>query len=353
MKFIHLIAFIFIFVFSCKEDKQQSINSTTIAVGKMPALAKDANDNMHVVYGSGDSLLYVYSNDKGNTFSQPVVIDTLQGLVASATRGPQIAATKNFIVVIAVNKEGNIFSYTKAQSGKWLRTAKVNDEAEVDKEGFLGLSSDGDNNLFSIWTDLRGNQRNKIFGARSTDAGATWQKNRLVYASPDSTICECCKPSVAMQGSHVYVMFRNWLQGTRDLYLIQSENAGESFGEAKKLGNGSWKFNACPMDGGGLAIAANAVAQTVWRREDKIYAAQPGEGEKFLGEGKGCTIETISGKNIYAWSDKDENIICVLPNNSQIIVGKGILPLLKFAGDDKVVCIWQQDNRIKKAIIKS
>jgi len=348
-----LIAFACTIVFiACKESMPNDDNVKTIAAGHMPSLAKDTNDHfLHMVYGSGDSLMYVYSNDGGESFSKPVLVDTFANLVASATRGPQITATKNGAAIIAVNTNGNIFSFIQNTTGEWIRTAKVNDEDEIDKEGFSGLSSDGNNNLFAIWTDLRGDKHNKIYGAKSTAGGQTWERNILVYVSPDSNICECCKPSVAMQGSNVYVMFRNWLDGNRDLFLIQSSNGGESFGNAKKLGNGSWKLNACPMDGGGLAIAANGVPQTVWRRQTKIYTARPDEPEQEIGEGKGCSIETIKDKNAYVWSDENKNIVCFLPDNSQKILGKGILPLLKYMGDDKVVCVWQEDDLIKRAVV--
>lgn len=123
---------------ACKEAKQQDAGVRTIASGQMPALAKDANNKIHLVYGSGDSIMYCYSQDKGNSFSAPVLIDTLTGLVASATRGPQIALTKEGIAIIAVNNDGNIFSFTKDQSGTWTRSAKVNDIDDVNKEAFQG-----------------------------------------------------------------------------------------------------------------------------------------------------------------------------------------------------------------------
>ena len=43
-----------------------------------------------------------------------------------------------------------------------------------------------------------------------------------------------------VRGENVYVMFRIWLHGNRDLHLIQSVNGGESFGEVKRLGDYSW-----------------------------------------------------------------------------------------------------------------
>src|SRR5678816_3462823 len=131
----------------------------------------------------------------------------------------------------------------------------------------------------------------------------------MIYASPDTTVCECCKPSVAMKGNEVYVMFRNWLNGNRDLYLVHSSDGGNTFGQAQKLGNESWALNGCPMDGGGLVINKNGNPETVWRRHNKIYASEPGKPEKEIGEGRNCTIESVNGKNVYAWTETGEVII--------------------------------------------
>ncbi len=99
-------------------------------------------------------------------------------------------------------------------------------------------------------------------------------------------------------------MFRNFLNGNRDLYLIKSYDRGNTFGQAQKLGNGNWKLDGCPMDGGGLAINENKVPQTVWRREGEIYTAAPGEPEKEIGAGRNCSIETINNKNVFTWTEK-------------------------------------------------
>ncbi|TKK69929.1 exo-alpha-sialidase [Ilyomonas limi] len=323
---------------------------TVIAAGQMPSITKDSHQNIHVVYGSGDSILYTFSNDKGASFAASQLISILPGLVDYATRGPQIAATNNGVVVIAVNKQGNIFSYIKNTAGKWTKASKVNDTDTTNKEGFLGLSSDSEHTLFAIWLDVRGTHHNQVYGARSVDGGKSWQKNVLIYASPDGHVCECCKPSVAIQGNNVFVMFRNWLQGNRDLYLVQSTNGGQTFGNAQKLGNGNWQLNACPMDGGGLAINDKGVAETVWRRENTIYACEPGKAEIALGIGKGCSIATVNNKNVYAWS-AGGNITCLLPDGTAKVIGKGALPLLKSVSNDAVVCIWENNKQIESSVL--
>lgn len=348
MKLIFPVLLYLVFLFSCQDEKTD-VGSTTIAAGQMPNIAKDNSGNIHLVYGNGDSIFYSFSSDRGKSFSAPALISILPKLAASHTRGPQIAATSNGLAVTACNDLGDIFSFIKDQSGNWSQTARVNDKDTVAKENLMALSADG-NNAFAIWLDLR-DRHNKIFGAKSTDGGKTWSKNIMVYASPDTTVCECCKPSVAVKGNNVYVMFRNWLDRNRDLYLIQSSDGGQTFGQVQKLGNGSWALKGCPMDGGSIVIDKNGNPETVWNRKGTIYACEPGKEEKKLGEGRSCTMESVNGKNVYAWVE-DGNIVVMKPQGMKKSLGKGQLPVLKAVNNEHVLCVWENDKQIHKAVLE-
>ena len=62
--------FICISIFiECKESKPVDVTEKIIAAGQMPAITKDGADNIQLVYGSGDSIMYASSNDKGVSFS--------------------------------------------------------------------------------------------------------------------------------------------------------------------------------------------------------------------------------------------------------------------------------------------
>jgi hypothetical protein len=337
-----------VFFLAADKEKNSASTDVIIAHGQMPNIVIDNREKINLVYGLGDSIMYSYSSDKGKTFASPVLISELPGLAASHTRGPQIAFTKNGLLVTACINSGNIFSYKTDASGKWYQTSRVNDVDTVAKENLMALSADG-NNAFAVWLDLR-DKHNKIYGAGSTDGGKTWSRNKLVYASPDATVCECCKPSVVVKGNSVYVMFRNWLKGNRDLYLIQSTNNGNTFGKAEKLGNGSWALNGCPMDGGSLAIGKKGNLQTVWNRKGTIYACEPGKNETELGKGRSCTLETVNGKNIYAWVENGE--VVVLKPGGKEVLGKGQLPLIKAVDNDHVLCVWENGKQIHKALIE-
>jgi hypothetical protein len=334
---------------SCKEQNSAKSSDSIIAEGQMPNLVKDNSGNLHLVYGKGDSIMYAYSEDRGKSFSTPSLLSILPELAASHTRGPQITAPTNGLIVTACTNSGNIYSFRKDASGKWSQPARVNDVDTVAKENLMTLSADGEN-AFAVWLDLR-DKHNKIFGAKSSDGGKTWSKNIMIYASPDTTVCECCKPSVAMNGNNVNVMFRNWLNGNRDLYLIQSSNGGTTFGQALKLGIGSWALNGCPMDGGSVVINKGGNPQTVWNRKGTIYACEPGKQENELGKGRGCTMETVNGKNIYAWVENGE-VVVLKPQGIKKVLGKGSLPVLKAVNDEQVLCVWENDKQIHKSVLE-
>jgi hypothetical protein len=350
MKYINALVFILYALTSCSGSKGQIKDDLTVASGQMPALTKDKAGNIHVVYGSGDSILYSFSSTKAASFSRPTLITVLPHAYTFATRGPQIATTENGLVVTASTSLGDIHSFYKKGSGAWAEGAKVNDVDTIAKEGLMGLTSDGDN-VFAAWLDLRGNKKNKIYSARSADGGKTWLKNVLVYASPDTTVCECCKPSVILKENNVYVMFRNWLGGNRDMYLAHSDNGGTSFAQPQKLGVGSWKLEGCPMDGGGIALNKSGEVQSVWRREDKIFSTTPGMPEKEIGKGKTCTIESVNNKNVYAWVE-DGNIVVLKPRGQKKILGKGGQPILKAINNEHVLCVWENDKQIHASVME-
>lgn len=344
------VIFIAFILSGCATKKPIPKTDFLIANGQMPNIVKDNKGTLHLVYGSGDSLMYTFSSNFGNSFSSPSLIAVIPNLAASHTRGPQIASLNGSLVVITCNSAGNIFSFRKEGIKAWQPSNKVNDIDTTAKENLIALS--GDNNIaYAVWLDVRANGKNKIYGSKSIDGGKTWLKNMMVYTSPDSTVCECCKPSVLVAGNNINVMFRNWINGNRDMYLIQSVDGGSSFKAVQKLGNDSWKLNGCPMDGGGLAINKNGEINTVWRRQEKIFTAIPGKPENQIGTGKGCTIETMNGENIYAWTEKSE-VIILRPDGKKTIMGKGNSPIIKSLDDKNVLCIWENNKQIHGSVIE-
>ncbi|UFH52911.1 sialidase family protein [Spirosoma sp. KNUC1025] len=320
--------------------------SRQIGKGIHPAVATDAAGGVHVVFGRGSLIFYTASRD-GETFSMPVRVDSVVGLHLGASRGPQIAATAQSVVITAIDKPGNVWAYVlNRKSGQWQPRVRITDVPDIAKEGFVSLTASPDNVYNAVWLDLRNDKHNKIVGARSTDGGHTWLPNRVLYQSPDGTVCECCQLSVVSQGKRVAVMFRNFLNGARDMYLLKSEDGGQTFGKAEKIGKGTWKLNACPMDGGGLYMTPNGTVSTVWRRENKVYTARPGQPETELGEGKNAKI-VLTEKGEYVVFQQAGQLMITTPEQTQPkAMATGAYPKLTVLPNGRVLCLWEQDGTV-------
>lgn len=179
----------------------------------------------------------------------------------------------------------------------------INDEPASAHEGLHAMTAN-DRRADCVWLDLR-NKRTELWHSFSTDGGATWSKNALVYQSPDGSICQCCHPSLCYNArGKLTVLWRNSLAGKRDMYLISQLDDG-SFGKALKLGPGSWELDACPMDGGSCVLQADGTIATIWRRDGELFrtAADP-TLEESLGPGLQPVIAATSQGQLAAWISK-------------------------------------------------
>jgi hypothetical protein len=259
---------------------------------QQPQVAVAPDGTIYVVYGSGPTIYCSVSSDGGRSFGRPAKVGGAPTMALGMRRGPRVAATKQAVVVTAVcgqvgrGQDGDIWCWRSIDRGAtWRESAHVNDSPASAREGLHGMAAGPKDELFCTWLDLR-HRKTELYGARSTDGGATWSANQLVYESPSGSICECCHPSALFDGRGVlYVMWRNQVSGNRDMYLARSDDSGRTFGPAAKLGDGTWALDACPMDGGSLAADPRGNLVTTWMRNGEVFTAAPDQPEKQVGRG--------------------------------------------------------------------
>ncbi len=319
-----------------------------------------------MVFGNGNSIWFSASRDNGQTFSAATEVAKVPVLALGRHRGPRVIIEGKTIVVSAVYGEklatgqhahglpenGDLVAWRSTDEGhSWSKPVVINDAPGSAREGLHAMTAGGQHELAAAWLDLRATGT-RLYGAYSTDDGATWSKNVLLYEAPGGTICQCCDPSLVFSDKHqVQVMFRNVNDGSRDMYLAAWNLSGQ-VSPPLKLGNGSWQINACPMDGGGMVrVGSNTV--TVWRRQETVYLDEPGHPEVALGNGKDVAI-TKSAKGIYvAWSGASgieihqpgaKEPICVSP--------AGGFPALTGLPNGSLLAAWEQDGAIKLTVLQ-
>lgn len=321
-------------------------DSNIIATGKQPQLSIDSKGVVRTVFGRNDSIFCSTSKDAGTSFSKPVLVGKVSQMHLGMTRGPQLASSKNYSIITAMDKPGNIHYFQLDHSkGIWSKKGLVNDIPSPAPEGLMSIAADKQNNFYAVWLDLRNDRKNKIgFSSLSAKEGK-WENNSIVYTSPDETVCECCKPSIAVEGSQVVIMFRNWFDESRDLYFIQSADRGKTFGLAQKLGNGTWKLKGCPMDGGAITLGKNSAIHTVWQREGKIFYAQPLKNEIQVGNGRACYI-TGNNHPVMTWQEGKKLNVQELGSASPVTIGEGSFLVAIRTTDNKIVYVWEKEDTI-------
>jgi hypothetical protein len=316
--------------------------------GSMPAKPLETRDGITLVYGIGDSLMQA-SGIPGKEMQSPQVIAVIPKMFSFAMRGPQAVLTSTGVVTIVCTQSGDIFCYKEDRNHHWRRTAQLNTPGTA-KEGLISLAGSGDK-LVAVWLNAQAEKGQSIYSAISSDGGESW-KSKEIYTSPDGTTCECCKPNVVMKDNTVYVMFRNWINGNRDMHIMNSTDGGLVFSTAEKVGTGNWRLKGCPMDGGDIQIDNNNQPTTIWRREGRLYSAVGIGNETALGDGKNGSLAVTKSGNAYAWTDN--GMVVVQTQDRQIHrLGEGTLPILATLNNGSLLCIWQQSGKILGSLITS
>ena len=325
-----------------------SVGPVGTGANRQPQLAA-GNGMVAMVFGSGESIWLARSTDNGRSFGAPAKVADLPKLMLGRHRGPRVAFAGKAMVISAIGAEaGDLVSWRSTDGGlTWSRPLVVNDVAKAAREGLHAMAGDASGRMAAVWLDDRvGPKGKRLWGAFSDDGGATWSKNAMLYESPSGTICECCHPSLAAVGNGEFVaMFRNALEGSRDLYAVRLRG-GHMVGAAMKQGVGTWKLEACPMDGGGLVVR-NGQITSAWRREKDVYLAEEGKPEIKLGPGQDLALGA-NNQGVYAvWSTPD-GIAAHVPNASRTtkLSDAGAFPSMTTAGDGAMVVAWEQNGSI-------
>ncbi|MBM3787300.1 MAG: exo-alpha-sialidase [Acidobacteria bacterium] len=322
---------------------------------RQPQLAASGRQ-VAVTYGIGNEIFAAVSQDGGKNFAPAVKVGGAGKLSLGRHRGPRVAITRDAIVIAAIagkqggGRDSELYAWRSTDGGKsWSEARRMSDVPGAAREGLHALAAGPNGMLAATWLDMR-EKGMRVFATVSRDAGASWSPNFVVYSSPDGNVCECCHPSAAVgaDGS-LHVMFRNWLGGSRDMWLARSKDGGKTF-TSRVVGTGTWKLNACPMDGGGLAVRANGEIVTAWRREKQVYAT---DGDKFIDSGWTGKDPALAldgkGRRVMAWVDGMK--VVAFDGALTGVAEHGGFPALAAAGDS-VFIAWEQPGGARVARLR-
>jgi hypothetical protein len=316
-------------------------------IGQQPQLAA-ADRRVFLSLVRDNTIVVLRSTDGGRQFEEQSVIRPAGTLAAGMHRGPRIAVTDRAVIVSAIvggqggGKDGDVVLYRSADEGRsWSEGLRINDVPGSAREGLHAMAANRSGVTALAWLDLR-QPGTRVFSAVSRDGGLTWSHDLLAYESPSGSVCECCHPSVAVaDDGAIAVMFRNQLEGHRDMYIVWSRD-GRAFEPASKLGEGTWPLQGCPMDGGGVAISGTR-AITTWRRAEDIYLAAPNRTEERIGAGRNPAVSAAGLHVDTAWTDAAG--LTLRQGQRTTVLGPGRFPSV-LAFEDATLLAWEDGGRV-------
>jgi hypothetical protein len=142
-------------------------------------------------------------------------------------------------------------------------------------------------------------------------------------------------------------MFRNALEGSRDLYLTRSSDGGRTFEAAGKVGTGTWRLEGCPMDGGGLALDQKGRVSTIWRRDQTIFTTVAGGPEAPAGTGRNPTLAATPTAFFSSWTE-GASVMLKKPDvpTPLVIDEDGAAPSMAALLDGSIVIAWESKGSI-------
>jgi hypothetical protein len=248
-----------------------------------------------------DGDVFVMSSaDGGATFTPGVKVASVPNLMIGNRRGPRLAAHGAHLTLTVIGHE--LFSYTSTDGGRtWSGPATINSVPGSAHEGLHDLAAGPQGQLFVTWLDSR-NGGMELWGATSTDGGRTWGRNEQLYRSPDKSICECCHPNAHYDAEgNLAVVWRNSVGGARDMWIMTRRDGARQFSTPRKLGEGTWRIDGCPHDGGDVVALGGGQFGAVWQRAGEVFAILPKGSEISMGQGKQPVAAAAGGQMLVVW----------------------------------------------------
>ena len=121
----------------------------------------------------------------------------------------------------------------------------------------------------------------------------------------------------------------------------------KTFGPVVKLGTGTWKLNACPMDGGALRIGANGRPVSIWRRGGDVFLSASPNLEQRLGPGRQPIMAATPRGPVLAWTEG--NVLKVMgPGQTEAttVDSDAAFPAMVTLPGGAVVLAWEQRGAI-------
>ena len=253
----------------------------SLRCARAPSAVFDNNNRLWVAWAMAGHVYVNYSDDLGKTFSTPVAVNRKpEAISARGENRPKIVVRtvgKKSNIYVSWTKPlkkrftGHIrFSYSNDGGEHFSQPVIVNDDLSVTGHRFEALAINEQGHIYLSWLDKRDRDKVRKAGGKyhgaavyytwSDDGGKTFKPNTKVIDHS----CECCRVVMKMDQQLPVILWRNiYGKNTRDHSLVKFSESNQP-GKIERVSFDNWQVDACPHHGPDMSITDNGVYHLTW-----------------------------------------------------------------------------------------
>jgi hypothetical protein len=229
------------------------------------SLAAGPDGRIFALIGYAGNLFVSRSDDGGRSFGDPVLASVSAPATVLPIERPALAAGPDgqvgvaWLEVLGMSHARVWYAHSGDQAASFGPSVLV-EESRGFETAMVRAALDAGQRPRLVWLDS-----SKLFYAASSGRGQTFEPARTL----DDSVCECCQPEPVLLGDQMWVAYRNLEhddQGKmiRDLFVLRSLDAGQTFETPARVSDAHWYLNACPIAGPSLAAAGGQRLYITW-----------------------------------------------------------------------------------------
>lgn len=239
-----------------------------------------------------NSFYYAVSKNNGESFSQPILVPTANGLSAHHESMPKIAFKADGTAFVVYQKRkptpkngyaGAIY-YTQKSSpdSSWSKPQFLHGDTNAGiGRSFFDIAQLSNGEIGAIWLDGRKKSRkgSTLFFVKTTKNSLN---NEVEIAQKT---CQCCRTELFIDAEkNINICFRDIIQDSiRDIAYIKSTDNGNSFSKPEIISADNWIVDGCPHTGPTLFNNKNGIGSLWFTKggDEGVYETSNSSNGKF------------------------------------------------------------------------
>ena len=214
-----------------------------------PRITLDQNNNPLVLFGSSAGNAFI-ARWSGKSFSEPTLINTPgKHVFTESWAGPEMISRGDTIYVAykEIPEETNHISLKHSyDGGKNFSIATVVDDSDNYISRFPTVAIDPYGNPVVAYMQLDNGFKNpRYVVSRSKDLGETFARGSVVPDHSGGKVSDCCPATVVESGNATVILYRDNLNGQRNIWAGISSISGVTFTRGIQLDKTNWTTPEC------------------------------------------------------------------------------------------------------------